>query len=62
MVKPTTMSNGQRALWTFLMCALVGPFLVGVIVLLITVVSGALQMGPPSLKMFRTIEYDHGSF
>ena len=50
MVKPTTMSNGQRALWTFLMCALVGPFLVGVIVLLITVVSGALQMGPPSLK------------
>ncbi len=50
MAKPNDMSNGQRALWTFLMCTLVGPFLVGLIVLLITLVSGALQMGPPSLK------------
>jgi hypothetical protein len=50
MEKPNEMSNGQRALWTFLMCTLVGPFLVGLIVLLITLVSGALQMGPPGLK------------
>jgi hypothetical protein len=50
MAKQPEMSNGQRALWTFLMCTLVGPFLVGLIVLLITLVSGALQMGPPSLK------------
>jgi hypothetical protein len=45
-----TMSNGQRGLWTFLMCTLIGPFLVGMFVLLITLASGALQMGPPSLK------------
>jgi hypothetical protein len=44
------MTNGQRALWTFLMCTLVGPFLVGVVVLLITLTAGALQIGPPSLK------------
>jgi hypothetical protein len=50
MAKQDDMSNGQRALWTFLMCTLVGPFLVGLIVLLITLASGALQMGPPSLK------------
>jgi hypothetical protein len=50
MAKKTDISNGQRALWTFLMCTLVGPFLVGLIVLLITLASGAMQMGPPSLK------------
>jgi hypothetical protein len=50
MAKPNDMSYGQRALWTFLMCTLVGPFFVGLIVLLITLASGALQMGPPSLK------------
>lgn len=50
MAKPNEMSNAQRALWTFLLCTLVGPFLVGLIVLLITLVSGAIQMGPPSLK------------
>jgi hypothetical protein len=50
MAKQNDMSNGQRALWTFLLCTLVGPFLVGLIVLLITLASGALQMGPPSLK------------
>jgi hypothetical protein len=50
MAKSNDMSNGQRALWTFLMCTLVGPFLVGLVVLLITMASGALQMGPPSLK------------
>jgi hypothetical protein len=50
MEKPNELSNGQRALWTFLMCTLVGPLLVGLVVLLITLVSGALQMGPPSLK------------
>jgi hypothetical protein len=44
------MSNGQRAFWTFLLCTLVGPLLVGLIVFLITLCSGALQMGPPSLK------------
>jgi hypothetical protein len=50
MARHNDMSNGQRALWTFLMCTLVGPFLVGITVLLITLASGALQMGPPSLK------------
>jgi hypothetical protein len=50
MAKKNDMSYGQRALWTFLMCTLVGPFLVGLIVLLITLASGGLQMGPPSLK------------
>jgi hypothetical protein len=50
MAEQNDMSHGQRALWTFLMCTLVGPFLVGLIVMLITLASGALQMGPPSLK------------
>jgi hypothetical protein len=50
MAKPGETTNGQRALWTFLVCTLAGPFLAGVVVLLITLVSGALQMGPPSLK------------
>jgi hypothetical protein len=44
------MSNGQRAFWTFLVCTLLGPFLVGLIVLALTFASGLLQMGPPSLK------------
>ncbi len=43
-------SNGQRALWTFLISTLVGPFIAAVIVALLTIASGVLQMGPPSLK------------
>jgi hypothetical protein len=49
-MKKQKISNGQRALWSFLLATLVGPFFAAVIVAALTVVSGALQMGPPSLK------------
>jgi hypothetical protein len=45
-----TVSPGQRALWTFLLGALVGPALVALIVLALTLASAGLGMGPPSLK------------
>ena len=41
--------NGQRALWTFLMCTLVAPFLAAVIILLASVISGYVGRGPASL-------------
>lgn len=50
MAKTTETSNGQRAFWTFLITTLVGPFFAALIVALLTLASGALQMGPPSLK------------
>jgi hypothetical protein len=43
-------SSGQRALWTFLMAALVGPFLAAVVVLMLGVGAGSLGFGPPSLR------------
>jgi hypothetical protein len=49
-LKKPKITNGQRALWTFLIATLVGPFFAALIVALLTMVSGALQMGPPSLK------------
>ena len=45
-----TVSHGQRALWTFLMFALVGPFVAALLVLLLTVGAGLMQAGPSSLK------------
>ena len=44
---PTT--NGERALWTFLMITLVAPFLAAVVILLGSVISGLVGRGPPSL-------------
>jgi hypothetical protein len=49
-MKKQKTTNGQRALWTFLISTLVGPFFAAVIVAALTLVSGVLQMGPPSLK------------
>jgi hypothetical protein len=43
-------SPGQRALWTFLIGTLVGPALAALIILVLTVGSASLGMGPPSLK------------
>lgn len=43
-------SSGQRALWTFLMHTLVGPFLAAVAIMLLTLGAGALGVGPASLK------------
>lgn len=43
-------SAGQRALWTFLMHTLVGPFLAALAIMLLTLGAGALGVGPPSLK------------
>ena len=47
--KAPSMSKGQRALWTFLMCTLVAPFLAAVIILLASVISGYVGRGPASL-------------
>ena len=42
-------SNGQRALWTFLLCTLVAPFLAALVILLGSVIAGAIGRGPASL-------------
>jgi hypothetical protein len=42
-------TNGQRALWTFLACTLIAPFLAAVVIFLGSVVSGTLGRGPASL-------------
>ena len=46
-------SNATRALWTFLFSTLVGPFFAALILTAIYLVSGALGMGPPSLKALK---------
>jgi hypothetical protein len=43
-------SNGQRALWTLLVTSLAAPFFAALIVLLLSLVAGALGRGPESLK------------
>jgi hypothetical protein len=52
-VKPATrgsdISNGQRALWSFLLITLVAPFLAAVVILLASVISGYVGRGPASL-------------
>jgi hypothetical protein len=52
-MKPTTAvitaTPAQRALWTFLLCTLVAPFLAALIILLSSIISGWLGKGPASL-------------
>ncbi len=52
-VKPTASaleaSNGQRALWSFLLITLVAPFMAAVVILLASVISGYMGRGPASL-------------
>ncbi len=43
-------ANRDRAFWTFLFVTLVGPFVSALIIFLLTIASGLLGMGPPSLK------------
>lgn len=43
-------SNGQRAIWTFLITSLAAPFLAALIVFALSVAAGALGRGPESLK------------
>jgi hypothetical protein len=43
-------SNGQRALWTFLITTLAAPFFGALIVMLLSVVAGGLGKGPESLR------------
>lgn len=43
-------SDGQRALWTFLVATLVGPLLGALAILLLTLAAGAFGFGPASLK------------
>lgn len=42
-------SNAERALWTFLLCTLVAPFLAALVIFLGSVVSGYAGRGPASL-------------
>lgn len=50
----TTISNGQRALWSFLLVTLVAPFLAALTIFLASVISGAIGRGPPSLLALDT--------
>jgi hypothetical protein len=42
-------SNGQKALWSFLLITLVAPVLAAVVILLASVISGYVGRGPASL-------------
>ena len=42
-------STAERALWTFLMCTLVAPFLAALVIFLGSVISGYAGRGPASL-------------
>jgi hypothetical protein len=42
-------TNGERALWAFLMITLVAPFVAALVIFLASVVSGAIGRGPASL-------------
>jgi hypothetical protein len=42
-------SNGQRALWTFLMITLVAPFLAALVIFLASMIAAAFGRGPASL-------------
>lgn len=54
MAKAPNLSDGQRALWTFLAATLVGPFFGAVAILGLTLAAGAFEFGPPSLKGLQT--------
>lgn len=45
----TPVSNGQRAFWTFLIATLVAPFLAAVVILISSLIAGAIGRGPASL-------------
>jgi hypothetical protein len=49
-------SNAMRALWTFLFSTLVGPAIAAALLASIYIVSGVLNMGPPSLKTVKMAE------
>ena len=51
-----THSPAARAFWTFLFATLVAPFLAALVIVLLTIGSGLLGMGPPSLKNIATAE------
>jgi hypothetical protein len=42
-------SNGERALWAFLIITLVAPFFAALVIFLASVISGMIGRGPPSL-------------
>jgi hypothetical protein len=50
MAKREKITNGQRAMFTFFISTLGGPFFAALIVALLTLGSGVVQLGPPSLK------------
>jgi hypothetical protein len=49
MAKREKITNGQRAMFTFFISTLAGPFFAALIVALLTLGSGVVQLGPPSL-------------
>jgi len=49
MTKKTKITNGERAMYTFFISTLVGPFFAALIVALLTLSSGLIQKGPPSV-------------
>lgn len=48
-MRPEGVSDAQRALWTFLLCTLVAPFLAALVIFLGSVISGLMGRGPASL-------------
>lgn len=48
-LKRSNGTNGERALWAFLMITLVAPFLAALVIFLGSIVSGLIGRGPPSL-------------
>jgi hypothetical protein len=49
MAKKSKMTNGERAMYTFFISTLVGPFFAALIIAFLTLGSGVLQKGPPSI-------------
>lgn len=47
--KSSNGSNGERALWVFLMITLVAPFAAALVIFLGSVIAGMIGRGPPSL-------------
>ncbi len=47
--KKKKITNGERAMFTFFISTLAGPFFAALIVALLTLGSGIVQMGPPSI-------------
>lgn len=49
MAETTDITNGMRAMYTFFISTLVGPFFAALIIALLTLGSGIVQKGPPSI-------------